>query len=225
MPKLVIQVGWPVMLWMFNDISPSLIVSAVIFWEMLSWPWYVRFMKSSMSRRHRSSAWVFGHSQGQTSQRCESRVQQKEEAQTNIPSCTHTQMLILQDLCKLVTGMARRSRGHDAMTPCVMVIFTNKIPFSMVSFPLSPISSSITRPMYYCRSLWWGSWAAVIISEYINVKLYKAFTALNLKALCLSETVSRGLLSKSSGLGGRAGLAKRRKRRRWIQPVIQISVV
>lgn len=120
-------------------------------------------------------------------------------------ACTHTQMLILQDLCKLVTGMAWRSQGYDAMKPCVIVIFTNKTVFLRENqswfTPLSPISSSITRSIYYCRLLWLASCDAVIISEYINVKPYNAFTSLILKALRIIETVSRRLLSKSLVLG------------------------
>lgn len=164
-------------------------------------------MNLSRSYGHRSTLWTLGlyHSQWPTVQRCE-KVQQKEEAQTNMHACTHTQMLILQDLCKLVTGMAWRSQGN-AKKPCVTVIFTNKTGFFFWRetqswfTPLPAISSSITRSIYYCRLLWLASCDAVIISEYINVKPYNAFTSLILKALRIIETVSRRLLSKSLVLG------------------------
>lgn len=100
-----------------------------------------------------------------------------------------------------------------------MVIFTNKAQFVFLReyqswfFPLNPISSSITHSVYYCRLLWLASSDAVIISEYINVKLYNAFTALNLKALRIIETVSHRLLNKSLGLGDRAGLTQREHHR------------
>ncbi|KAL1263372.1 hypothetical protein QQF64_006111 [Cirrhinus molitorella] len=70
------------------------------------------------------------------------------------------------------------------------------------------ISASISYSIYHWGLLWPASCDAVIISEYISVELYNAFTSLILKALCVIETVSHRLLTKSPArheLAGRLG--------------------
>lgn len=119
-------------------------------------------------------------------------------------------MPILQD-SNFVTGLAWRSQGPDAIVTNKTQAFLRE--YQSWFLTLSPISSSITRSIYYCRLLQLASCDAVVISEYINVKPYNAFTALILKALCIIETASRRLLSKSLDLIGRAGLAQREQLR------------
>lgn len=76
--------------------------------------------------------------------------------------------------------------------------------------PLS-ISASISYSICHWGLLWPASWDAIIISEYISVELYNAFTSLILKALCVIETVSHRLLTKSRALRetGREGNVNR----------------
>ncbi len=105
-----------------------------------------------------------------------------------------------------VTG----SSCHKVMCPSSPRSRAAPVHFKEKSITWQPpsISASISYSIYHWGLLWPASCDAVIISEYISVELYNAFTSLILKALCVIETVSHRLLTKSParhGLSGRLG--------------------
>lgn len=171
---------------------------SVIFWEMLSWTWHwcliydVIKVKGSQIFCLKMWTWIITQSDRLTKMSSEEGGSHMYGAQTKTYMHAPTHRCSSFRTC--VNWWQAWRGSYGVMMPwshvSLLLLFSQKRQFSERKLGhSSPISSSITRSIYYCRLLLLASCDAVIISKYINVKLYNAFTALILKALHIIEMV------------------------------------